>query len=372
MKTVAHCATPYPFAGGSWIYNQLAYLRRYRPVMLTQLAQNIEDFPLETLHSTESYSLLKQWFSRLGHKLTGQYWFYEQWLRREEAVLIHAHFGHQGSRVLMAKRRTGLPLVTTFYGYDVTRDPYDRRWKNRYQQLFERGECFLVEGGTMKERLIAAGGPVDRIHVHHLGVDVERIPFKVRKPAAKIRFLICAPFREKKGIPDAIRALGQAAQKLSFEFSLTLIGGAGPEGLQIEAAIQETGIDAKVERRGMQPYAKVIEALAENHILLQTSRTAADGDTEGGAPFILLDAQAAGMPVVSTFHADIPEVVEADHSGLLAAEGDIDTLAAHICWLVENQQCWEAMGRAGRKHVELEYNARVQCKRLEDLYDELT
>jgi colanic acid/amylovoran biosynthesis glycosyltransferase len=370
LKTVAHCATPYPFAGGSWIYNQLAYLRRYRPVVLTQLAQNRDEFPLKTLYTAEEYPALKQWLNRAGHKLTGQYWFYEELMRREEAALIHAHFGHQGGRVLRAKRRTGLPLVTTFYGYDVTCDPYDRRWKKRYAQLFDSGECFLVEGGTMKERLIDAGGPPERIRVHHLGVDVERIPFKRRFPTAEIRFLICSPFREKKGIPDAIRALGIAVRQRPFAFVLVLIGGAGPEGPKIEAAIKEAGIDAQVERRGMQPYAKVIEALQECHILLQASRTAVDGDTEGGAPFILLDAQAAGMPVVSTQHADIPEVVAQDQSGLLAPEGDLENLAAHIRWLVENPQRWAAMGEAGRKHIETDYNAKVQCARLEDLYDE--
>ena len=372
MKTVAHCATPYPFAGGSWIYNQLAYLQRYRPVVLTQLAQNRDEFPLKSLYTAEEYPPLKQWLNRVSHKVTGQYWFYEELMRREAAAVIHAHFGHQGGRVLKAKRRTGLPLVTTFYGYDVTRDPYDRRWKSRYRRLFDTGECFLVEGGVMKERLIDAGGPSGRIRVHHLGVDVERIPFKRRSAAAKIRFLICSPFREKKGIPDAIRALGAAVRQRSFAFELVLIGGAGPEGPNIEAAIQEAGIDAQVQRRGMQPYAQVIEAMQSCHILLQASCTAADGDTEGGAPFILLDAQAAGMPVVSTLHADIPEVVVDGQSGLLAPERDVEMLAAHILWLVENPDLWAAMGDAGRQHIETDYNAKVQCARLEDIYDEFT
>ena len=105
---------------------------------------------------------------------------------------------------------------------------------------------------------------------------------------------------------------------------------------------------------------------------LQASVTAADGDGEGGAPVVLLDAQAAGMPVVATHHADIPEYVVDGHSGLLAPERDVEALSECIRTLVEDPQRWAAMGRAGRRHVEQNYNVVTQCAALEDIYDEFT
>ena len=97
----------------------------------------------------------------------------------------------------------------------------------------------------------------------------------------------------------------------------------------------------------------------------------ADGDSEGGAPVILLDAQAAGVPVVATTHADIPEYVIDGGSGMLAPEGDLDGLTDLLRQMLTSPQRWAEMGRRGRAHVEAEYDARRQVERLELIYDDL-
>lgn len=371
MKTAAHCATPYLHTGGVWIYNQLARLRRYRPVVLTQEAQNLEEFPVERLYTAQNYPLAKSFFNRLARKLTGEYPFYAEILRREGACLIHAHFGYQGCRCLRARRASGLPMLTTFYGADATQFPRIEYWRKFYRRLFAEGEAFLVEGSALAQRLEEAGCPPGKIRLHHLGVDLERIQFAERGPTERVRFLICAPFREKKGIPQALLALGRARARRPFECEVAIIGD-GPERPKVLEAIRQAGLEGRVELRGMQPYAQVLEELPRCHLLLQPSLTAADGDTEGGAPVILLDAQASGMPVISTYHADIPEYVREGESGLLAPERDVERLAECVLQLVETPQRWAAMGRAGRRHVEEKYNAAIQCARLEEIYDEFT
>ena len=371
MKTVAHCATPFLPANGSWLYHQIAHLRRYRPVVLTQEARNLDEFPVETLYTAEAYPRGRRLVNRAWRKFAGTYPYYAGILRREGASLIHAHFGHQGCRCLRAQQATGLPMVTTFYGYDATRDPRQPPWQQWYRRLFDRGALFLAEGTTLGKRLVEAGCPPEKIRVHHLGVDVARIPFRPRSPAAQVRFLICAPFREKKGIPYALQALGRVLQERDFPCEVVLIGD-GPQREQILAMIDQVGLSDRVEWRGIQPYSAVLEELARCHILLQPSVTAADGDTEGGAPVILLDAQASGMPVIATEHADIPEYVREGESGLLAPERDVEALAECIRQLVEAPERWAAMGQAGRCHVEENYNAAVQTAGLEDVYDKLS
>ena len=90
------------------------------------------------------------------------------------------------------------------------------------------------------------------------------------------------------------------------------------------------------------------------------SITAQNGDTEGGAPVAILEAQATGLPVISSYHADIPEVVVDGKSALLAPEKDVETLAKHLEYLVEHPDVWGRMGQAGREHVEEEYDVMVQ------------
>ena len=371
MKTVAHCVSPYLHVSEQWIHSQIARLRRYRPVVLAQETQNVEGFPVAALYDASTYPLVQKGINRLLRKLSGKYSFYSGILEREGADLIHAHFGYQGQFCRRAQKATGLPMLTSFYGEDGTRYLRYPRWLRRYRELFAVGDAFLVEGNAMRQRLQQIGCPAEKLRLHHLGVDLERIAFRERQPVEKVRFLICAAFKEKKGIPYALQALGRVLEKRAFPCEVILIGD-GLERPRVLEGIERAGLQQRVQLRGMQPYAQVLEEMQHCDILLQASVTAADGDGEGGAPVVLLDAQAAGMPVVATHHADIPEYVVDGHSGLLAPERDVEALSECIRTLVEDPQRWAAIGRAGRRHVEQNYNVVTQCAALEDIYDEFT
>ena len=77
------------------------------------------------------------------------------------------------------------------------------------------------------------------------------------------------------------------------------------------------------------------------------------------------------MPVISSLHCDIPEVILDGKSGLLVPEKDVDALTDRIEYLVTHPETWEAMGRAGREHVEKEYDCLKQACKLEDIYSEI-
>ncbi|MEA2077651.1 MAG: glycosyltransferase, partial [Candidatus Marinimicrobia bacterium] len=94
--------------------------------------------------------------------------------------------------------------------------------------------------------------------------------------------------------------------------------------------------------------------------MLLPSITAQDGDTEAGAPVAILEVQATGLPVISSYHADIPAAVVDGKSVLLAPERDVETLAKHLWYLVEHSDVWGAMWRAGREYMEQESEVMVQ------------
>lgn len=370
-KTVAHCATPYLQLNNGWLYAQLTHLNRYRPIVLTQEHLNPERFSGARVYSAEAYPPLRRFSNRLVRRWCGMYPYYSEILTREHTDLIHAHFGHQGCRCLRAKLKTELPMVTSFYGFDVSRDQNDPKWKKMYHQLFAEGDLFLVEGGAMAQRLVEAGCHPDKVRVHRLGVSLSDIEFQPRAQAyGVISFLICAPFREKKGIPFALRALEQVRASRPLACKLTLVGD-GPEREAIVSVLKETSLSEVTTLRGWLSYPDLLEEMASCHLLLQTSVTADDGDTEGGAPVILLDAQASGMPVVASRHADIPEYVVDGKTGYLAPERDVEALADRILELVDHPEVWPTMGKAGRDHVTEHFNATTQSEKLEQIYDEL-
>ena len=106
-------------------------------------------------------------------------------------------------------------------------------------------------------------------------------------------------------------------------------------------------------------------------LTMTPSVLASNGDAEGGCPVTVIELSAAGMPVLSSRHCDIPEVVLDGVSGHLAPEKDVEALTDRLEFLVTHPELWPGMGRAGRAHVEVQFNAALQPGRLENIYDEL-
>ena len=126
-----------------------------------------------------------------------------------------------------------------------------------------------------------------------------------------------------------------------------------------------------VRRSPFLTYDEYVRVVADAHIHLVSSMTAADGDSEGGAPTTLLEMQATGKPIVATRHADIPYVVREGESALLADEGDVDGLAAALVRVASAPEKWPEMARAGRAHIEANHDVTKEVLRLEAVYDEM-
>ena len=98
---------------------------------------------------------------------------------------------------------------------------------------------------------------------------------------------------------------------------------------------------------------------------------AADGDAEGGCPLTVIELSASGMPVLGSTHCDIPEAVVDGKGGFIVPERDARALHERMEHLVLHPEIWAEVGRAGRAHIEREYNQKNQPAKLEALYDRL-
>lgn len=185
----------------------------------------------------------------------------------------------------------------------------------------------------------------------------------------------CRIISTEKGIPYALEALARLKDKISFD--VTIIGDANneirsqAEKKSILETIKKHNLQPRIRMLGYQPHTVLLEEAYKHHIFLSPSVTADDGDTEGGAPVTILEMAATGMPVVSTRHCDIPEVIHHGCMGLLAEERDVEGLVCHLRWLIGHPEQWDRMIEAGRKHVESEFNASVQSEKLAAVYREL-
>lgn len=202
---------------------------------------------------------------------------------------------------------------------------------------------------------MAYGVPPERIVVHHSGIDVRRFTFSARQaPQGPVELLLVGRLTEKKGHVYALEALAKVIET-GRDARLTLIGDGELRGALRERC-SDLGIGNRVVFRGSCSQEEVISVMQSSHLLLAPSVTAATGGQEG-IPNVLKEAMATGMPVVSTFHSGIPELVLHGISGLLVPERDSDAIASSLISLLDHPEHWPAMGLAARRKVEAEFDS---------------
>ena len=224
----------------------------------------------------------------------------------------------------------------------------------------------------MAGSLASLGCPSDRIRVLRIGIRPEQYPFRARRgwdgvsPAV---LFACASFREKKGLEYGLRAVAQVRRK--HPNVVLRLAGDGPLRGRLEEVIAAEGLGDAVRLLGYVSHEEMVGEMAGADLFLQPSVTAEDGDTEGGAPTTILEAQACGLPVVATTHADIPNVVASETRALLAEERSSEQLAHTIEQLLFDKALYRTVSCAGREFVVKHHDVRKLARSLEAHYEEV-
>jgi colanic acid/amylovoran biosynthesis glycosyltransferase len=226
-----------------------------------------------------------------------------------------------------------------------------------------------VNSRHTEKRLQELGCPPSKLRRLPMGVDLRYFPFheRVAHAGEPVRILTVGRLVEKKGIEYAIRAVAHARE--GYPHLLYDIVGEGPLRASLEVLIGELGIGGVVTLHGANSGERVREMIAQAHLFLMPSVTARDGDMEGQG-LALQEAQASGLPVLATDHNGFSESIAPGRSGFLVPERDATQLAARLVYLLERPELWPEMGRAGRRHVEENYDITNLNRRLVELYRE--
>ncbi len=286
--------------------------------------------------------------------------------RRRSYDVLHAHYGPIANSFRFAPSLWGAPFFVSFYGYDCWAVPREEG-PGVYRKLFTEAQRVLILAKVMGQQLQKLGCESTKLRKLPVGVRLADFPFRERRLAGgePVRLMTIARFVEKKGIPYALQAVAEVRKKHP-RLKYDLIGD-GPMREEIERLIHELELEEMVMLHGYCESQRVRQLMDSAHILLLPSVTAADGDQEC-TPVSLMDAQAAGMPVLSTLHSGIPEVVPDGQSGFLVPERDVSRLAERLTFLIEHADLWPAMGRAGHRHIEENYNCELLSRQTVDLY----
>lgn len=292
-------------------------------------------------------------------------------LGRAAYDVVHCQFTELMPRVL-SLRRFGLlkgRLVVSMRSYDISGFLKEKS-KEISQSVFKGVDLFLPISEFLLKRLLKIGCPPDKATLLRSGIHLKKFSYapKLRSAAQDLKLITVSRLVEIKGCEFAIRAVKRLL-KNGRDVSLNIVGD-GPLKNQLERLTESLDLKGRVSFLGAKTTEEVIELLRDFHVFVAPSVTATNGDQDG-PPNTLKEAMAVGLPVISTRHGAIPEIVEDGISGFLVPERDEDAIAQKVEWLMEHPDHWEPLRCAGRARVEHDYDAERLNDKLVSIYRRL-
>jgi colanic acid/amylovoran biosynthesis glycosyltransferase len=273
---------------------------------------------------------------------------------------MHAHFASSAGRVAnFVKQLIGLPYSITAHAKDI----YHEDVQIRSLQGKIREARFVVTVSRFNQAYLQALMGAEPADIRCLYNGIDRARFQPGAAGERQPNLILSVGRliEKKGFDDLIRACFLLKQQ-GVGFRCEIIG-KGDLHDSLQALIDELDLSNQVKLIGPLPQGGVLEAYQRSAVFALPCVIGSDGNRDG-LPTVLLEAMAAGLPVVSTALTGIPEIIDHEENGLIVPPGDPETLAHALASLLENQAYREEVGAAARQKAARVFDVRQNVAQL--------
>ncbi|QDT14181.1 glycosyltransferase [Alienimonas californiensis] len=334
-------------------------LPRYPGVALTTVLEwhPQRDLPTKSPR-TESGPVLSggplRRIARKLHRVTrGLPWEYELTrgyraaIRQSRPDVVLGEYGTVGVGLVDACGEEGIPLVVHFHGHDATRHTVLERFGGGYVDMFKAASAVVAVSRHMRDRLEELGGLPGKLFVNPCGVDVGS--FAGAAPASAPPVLLAVGRLVPKKAPHlTVCAFAEVARERP-DARLRVIGEGPLEKVCLDLAVG-LGVADQVSFLGSRQHAEVAAEMRAARAFVQHSVEAADGDCEG-TPVSVVEAGSAGLPVVATRHAGIPDVVIDGETGLLCDERDVAGMAANMAEVLDDPARASLLGAAAATRV---------------------
>ncbi|MFD1642634.1 glycosyltransferase [Halohasta litorea] len=289
----------------------------------------------------------------------------------ESFDIIHAHRGTT-ARIGAILKEAGVcdNLVSTFHGYGVRQAREDPQ---RYQHLFETGDHFMGVSKHICDELANLGVDKQKISRHFNGIIMSNFSFRwtdtVDSVPDPVKIITVGNLKPIKGHKYGIKALAKLHHNVDVDLEYHIVGGEsnretrdklGSRKEQLSKQADELNIADKVIFHGHIPRQDVITKLDNSHIYVLTS-------IEEGLPTVLLEAQAVGLPVVTTDAGGAEDAVS--ESARIVPPRDVDRLYENLRSLIEIPEQWPEIGKKGRHFVENNFSTDALNDDLVEIYE---
>jgi glycosyltransferase involved in cell wall biosynthesis len=282
--------------------------------------------------------------------------------------IIHAHYLTNGAFMVPYAQRHEIPLIATVHGHDATRalrplSVYDQIYRLRHGQLRRKAAMVLPVSDFLHHKLLQAGFPPERTLTHYLGIKLPECA-PVDSAANPQRIVFVGRLVSKKGIDkvleafDLVRAANPGAE-------LHIVG----DGPLRDVVIAKAGTSAGIICHGAQPPERTQQIISKARLLTLPSRQADDGDVEG-LGLVLLEAQALGIPVVTSNNSGTAEALLDGETGFAVDPASSKDLAQAFLRLLNSAELARSMGMNAARFVRENFDITARTPMLERIYDQ--
>ena len=278
----------------------------------------------------------------LAHFSTGVYAAYV--IRDDPGNHVHAHFVERATTVaLVIGRLHNIPYSATAHATDIYVNPI------MLPEKIEQARFIATCTQYNKDHLeTAVGAEIGRkVHRIYHGLDMTHYEPQ-RQPTDRPMIIAVGQLKEKKGYRYLLEACHTLKER-GYEFDLQIVG-EGQLREELEAQIVQLGLEDMATLCGALPHTAVIDKYHQATLFALPCVVQADGERDG-IPNVILEALAMELPVVSTRHSGIPEVITDGENGLLVPPEAIPPLVEAIARLLDDATLRKKLGSKGRETI---------------------
>lgn len=290
-------------------------------------------------------------------------------IEKEKPDVIHCHFAYEAIKIIQnINSENKTPIFIHFHGYGASQMLRKKSYVQTIQACLKKENVYpLFVSNYIKETLRNLSIDVSKGSILRCGVDLDKFYCSsIVKEEGEIVFLQVSSLAEKKGHEYTIKSFDMFLTKnKEYRDSVKVVftgDGARKEGLV--RLVSKLNLDKNIEFIGNVTSDKAVVLMNSADFYVHHSVESSDGDKEG-IPTSVMEAMAMNLPILSTNHAGIPELVKHEVNGLLCDEKDIETFSTQIKEILS----WGKLNK-NRDKVEKLYNYKIHNLQLEKLYGE--
>jgi glycosyltransferase involved in cell wall biosynthesis len=319
----------------TFIYNEVTALSKEIDIVVAcRHYINREKYPFDKVREFGEGNLVERMVSQLNKRLfrtDRNYWFQTAQqlngiIEQEKPDLIHCQFGHSFIFLRDQLPKLSIPIIVSFHGFDASSSLEQPAYVRQLNRYFDDGVFPIFVSHDMRQTMLNKGVRFQNECILYYGTNIDAFERKNYTPPSPFTFLQVSSLTEKKGHLYTLRAFAKLLTQLSPPHPVLHIGGEGYLREEIEQEIEQLQISESVRLLGLMNNLQVKKAMENASCFVHHSITSNKGAKEG-IPNVVMEAMAMELPILSTYHAGIPELVEDGVHGYLVKEKDVETYA---------------------------------------------